>query len=132
MKNRKLASPDGTKFTEAYHLTQSAVDAFGRVCPNIPKVMLEVVQGIYGRYDVAAYNLFLASNESDLETKLECLQKAQLCLFFQFSSIETIVRGKGLSIGAANEVLLITKDAHADVKKWIADTQKRMSSTVRD
>lgn len=108
-----------TQFTDAYHYTQSAIDAFSDVSPNIPKVMLVIVQNIYGRFDEAAHGLYVAANSYDTDEKIKYLEIAQRELFYQFSSIESIVRGKGLTVGAANEVLDKIHIAHENTARWL-------------
>lgn len=125
MKETLIPITEDTKFTDAYHFTQSAIDAFSNVCPRIPSVMKKISQNIYGRFDEAAYNLYAASNEDNIEKKIEYLETAQQNLFFQYSSIESIVRGKGLTIGAANEVLRVIKIAHENTVKWLRYEKKQ-------
>lgn len=108
-----------TQFTDAYHYTMNAIDAFSRFSPNIPNVMLRITQNIYGRFDNAAHELYVAANTKDINKKLECLERAQQELFFQFSSLETIVKGKGMTIGSANEVLGQIYIAHENTVRWL-------------
>lgn len=119
-KKKGLLTPrENTQYVDAYHYNLNAIEAFARLSPNIPSVFLKVVRNIYGRFDTASYNIFDAANTYDNETKVKDLNKAKNCLFYQFASLELIVKGRGLTIGAANEVLIEIKRAYESVNKWL-------------
>lgn len=123
-KNSLLTPKENTQYVDAYHYTLNAVESFARLSPNIPSVFLKIVRNIYGRFDVAAYSIFDAANTYDNDKKIEDLNKAKNCLFYQFASLELIVKGRGLTIGAANEVLIDIKHAYENVNKWLSYLMK--------
>lgn len=119
---------DSSQFTEVYHLIQSTVECFMRVSVNCPKAVLQVVQNTYGRFDDSLFWVFKASNTMDMTEKVEFLQNAKSSVFFQFNSIEMLVKSHSLTIGQANEVLTLLKNSYEQLSKWFNSCVKQMSS----
>ena len=115
---------DKTQFTDAYHLTMTAIERFSTLSVNIPKIMHEVVRHIYGRFDDAAYHLHRAANTYDQKEKLEHLEEAQANLFFQYSSLELLVKTRSVTVGAATEVIVALRNAHDSTAKWLTSVRK--------
>lgn len=111
---------DKAQLTEAYHCVQNALECFGRLSPNINKNLCEIVQHIYGRLDNCAYKLMIAGNTFDNEVKIENLRNAKEEVLFLFGSIEALVKTRGLTVGAANEVILTLRKAHESIGKWLS------------
>lgn len=122
---------ESAQFTEVYHLIQTTVECFMRVSVNCPKTVLKVVQNIYGRFDDALYWVFKASNTKVISEKVEFLQTAKNSVFFQFNSIELLVKSHSLTVGQANEVLTRLKDAYDQLSKWYNSCVKQMSSELK-
>lgn len=114
--------------TEVYHQIMSSVDAFGRISGNIPRNMCEITQHIYGRFDNAAEKVSKAANTHKTDKKIEYLEEASADLFFQYNSLETLVKAKGITVGAANEVIKNIKPAYNGTKKWLNSTIKNKAS----
>lgn len=117
---------ESTRYTDAYDCTKRAIEEFSRISPHIPDVMKKITQNIYGRFDTAAYSLYRAANSPDINEKIEFLTLAQQELFFQLSSFETIVCGRGLTVGAANLVLDRIKEAHENTARWLNSLKQQM------
>lgn len=106
------------KFEGAYHAIMKCAETFFRLAPNIPRNLCEVVQHIHGRYDMALNRVFNACNTYDAQRKVEDLNEAHDCLFFQQSAIEYLVRSHGITIGQANLVIDDTREAYRQVSRW--------------
>lgn len=114
-----LIKPDDyARFTDVYHNIAATCEAFSRVSPHIPRNYSEITQHIYGRFDTALEKVHLAANRDTPSAKIALLIDAQDCLFAQYASIELIVKGRGLTVGQANTVLVELKKAHEGVKRW--------------
>lgn len=116
------------QFTEVYHLLQMTVESFVRVSVNCPKVVLQVIQNIYGRFDNALYWIMKASNTTLIREKIEYLEKAKSDVFFQFGSLELLVKAHALTVGQSNEVLMRLKEAYEQLSKWYNSCVKQISS----
>lgn len=117
---------DSAKFTEVYHLLMKSAEVFTRLSPNIPKALLEVVQRIHGCLDESAYHVFKASNTYDVREKLMHLETAQSDVFYLYNRIEYLVKARGISIGQANEFILVLRDCHAQLGKWLTSVKKSL------
>lgn len=107
------------QIVEVFHEINLAIECFARLSPNIPKVSLVVVQNIYGRYDDALYYIYRAANKTDPKEKEEALTLAKDALFYQFTSLNTLVSNKSITVGQANEVIRSLSKAHKDTSKWL-------------
>ena len=115
---------DSAKFTEVYHLIMKAGEAFSRLSPNIPKALLEVVQHIHGSLDESTYHVFKASNTFDNTDKVRHLTVAQEDIFFLYNRIEYLVKARGISIGQANEFIIVLRECHVQLGKWLTSVRK--------
>jgi len=118
---------DKAKFENVYHAIMRAGEEFYRLSCNLPSALDEVRKMIHGRYDLAAHYVFDASNTYDNSRKLDDLNEAHNCLFFQMSSIEYLVKTHGCTIGQANNVIDVTRDAYVQTDRWKNSVIKRMS-----
>lgn len=117
---------DRATCTEAYHQVMAAVEAFQRVSVNSPRVLQEVVAHIYGRFDSCAYHVYSAGNTRIIKKKVDDLTIASSDLFFQWSSLELLVKSKGLTVGAANEVIMKLRPAYDSINKWLNSCIKQL------
>lgn len=108
-----------TALTNAHHKVCEAIQCFSRMSTRIPKVSLEIVQHIYGRFDDALFCIYDAENTYDAEQKAKDLHQAKDDLFFQFTSLEVLVHNHSITVGQANEVIKLLREAHTDVAKWL-------------
>jgi len=110
---------DKMQLTEVYHLIMKASMEYAKLSPNIPKALLEVQQHIHGRFDSAAYYAQKAANTRVKEEKLQYLHMAIDDIFYQYNSIEYLVKTKSLTVGAANNIIDLLSDCHSQLKKWL-------------
>lgn len=104
------------------------VESFVRVSINCPKTVLQVIQNIYGRFDNALYWVLKAANTTLVLEKVEYLEKAKPEVFFQFGSLELLVKAHALTVGQSNEVLMRLKEAYEQLSKWYNSCVKQISS----
>lgn len=117
--NKKIGKIDDKAVTvELYHTISKAAEEFYRMSVNIPKALLEVQQHMHGRLENALYHVYRAGNAYDAEEKLKSLSEAKTELFFEYSSIEYLVKTHAISIGAANILLATLSDAYKQASKW--------------
>ncbi len=109
---------DKAKYEEAYYQIGRCLESFNLLAPNINRNLCEIVQHIYGRYDSALYAVYRASNTYDLDEKLGLLAAAHQDLFFQQASFFSLVRSHGCTVGQANVVIDLTRDAYTQLAKW--------------
>ena len=103
---------------EVYHAIMHAAEAFSLLQFNIPKLHIEVAQHIHGRFDDAAFHCFIAANTKDIQEKLKHISIAKQDIFYQYSSLEYLVKVKGLTIGGANTVIDLLSEANDQLGKW--------------
>lgn len=115
-KLRKVS--DKAQFVETYHLLMKAANTYSFISANIPNALLEVSQRIHGRFDDAAFNVFKASNTFDNSCKLMCINTAKDDVFYQFNSLEYLVKTRAITTKAANTVLDVLAEAHTQLTKW--------------
>lgn len=118
---------DKAKFENAYHAIMRTAEEFYNLSCNLPSALDDVRKRIHGRYDLAAYYVFDASNTFDNARKLTSLNEAYNCLFFQMSSLEYLTKTHGCTIGQANCVIDLTRKAYVQIDKWKNSVIKRMS-----
>lgn len=105
--------------TEVHHEICTAIDRFYEVSIRIPKASLEIVQHIYGRFDDALYSIYEAESTHDADEKARYLHRAKDDLYYQFTSLETLVKNHSITVGQGNEVIEALKIAHKDTSKWL-------------
>lgn len=110
---------DKTKLTQVHHEICDAVSAFSRLSARVPKVSIEIVQHIYGRFDDALYHIYEAERTHDKSEKETNLHFAKDCLFFQYTSLEMLVANRSITVGQANEVIVLLKRAYISTSKWL-------------
>jgi len=106
------------QYVEVYHTISVSAEAFSLISPNIPKNFTEIIQHIHGRYDSALFHVFKASNSLNVKLKLNEINFASDDLFFQFTSLEYLVKTRAISVGAANQVIDTLHDSYEQLKKW--------------
>lgn len=107
------------QYVEVYHTIMVSAEAFSLISPNVPKSFCEVIQHIHGRFDSALYYVYRASNTIDISVKLDCVNNAINDLFFQYTSLEYLVKTKAITVGAANQVIDNLHDSYEQCKKWL-------------
>ena len=125
MKNKLLDIDDNAIHTELHHTICRAAEEFYRLSINIPKALFEVIQHIHGRFDSALYNVYKAANSLDKETKIKSIRLAKQDIFFQYTSLEYLIKTHAITVGGANNVLLVRKDAYSQTCKWYSHVLKR-------
>lgn len=119
MKDKQLHSiSDKAEYTEVYHHIMKVASEFSRISGNTPRNLIEVTQHIHGRFDEAAYHAFRASNTFDIDRKISEINLARECIFFQYSSLEYLVKTRASSIGAANKVIDELTEIYNQLGKW--------------
>ena len=134
-KRRKLVEPapeqglikihDSQASTDAYHKVMSGAEEFSRISANVPKALLRVIQSIHGDLNTISMDAFKCGNERDIRKKILLLEDAYDGLLALFSEIEYLVRAKGMTVGQANNLLGILRDAHGQIGNWLASLRKR-------
>ena len=60
-----------------------------------------------------------------IKTKIKSISLAKQDIFFQYTSLEYLVKTHAITIGGANNVLLVLKDAYSQTCKWYSHVLKR-------
>jgi len=106
-----------SQFVEVYHALSAAAEAYGLLSGNIPRVLLEVNQHIHGQFDRGLYYIFKASTNKEYEDKIKNLERAAEEIYYQYTSLEYLVKQKALTVGAANTVIDNLTTAYQQLNK---------------
>lgn len=118
MKQKLKVITEKAQYTDVYHLIMKAASQFAQISANVPRNLIEVTQHIHGRFDEAAYHAFRASNTFDIERKRLEINLCRECIFFQFNSLEYLVKTKAASVGAVNIVIETLSEIYTQLNKW--------------
>lgn len=123
---------DKSRYENAFFAIGRCAETFYLFAPNIPKNLCQIVQNIHGRFDEALYQIFKASNSYVIEEKIDCLEKAHDCLFFQQTSLYLLVKSHGVTIGQANTVIDCIKDSYDQINRWKNSLVKTKRNSVSE
>lgn len=121
---------DKAQYTEVYHLIMKSAEEYSRLSMNVPRSLIEVSQHIHGHFDEAAYFAYRAMNIFEPKEKLLNINKSKDCIFFQYSSIEYLVKTKAITVGSANLLIDTLGLTFNQLCKWYNAILKDSSSDV--
>ena len=109
---------DKDSFKDVYFAIGKCINDFAGISKNIPKVMLKIVQNIYGRFEESRCLIHRATREHDVLKKLEYLNMAYGLTVEQQSSFQSLVDGEGCTVGQAHLVIEGLHDIYKQIGKW--------------
>ena len=89
---------DKARFEEAYYLIGRCTEAFNLIVPVMPRTRDGIVSRIFLQFDTVEVLVFLASNDTRLEIKLQCLSIAKTALFRLQASFYSLVSGHACTV----------------------------------